>query len=170
MIAGIVGRRCVDKKISLISHNGRLVEVLMNDPMRNILDIPRFGLRSGNLENIRRTPQVRIDRRIRGVERRYTIGDKEVVVQVRLHGREGDTPNSLVVFGHGQRTGVSVHAERDLARSWIVKRKRDRAIGVNVWGLRQLRRGLAVGGLLGIGAKRQSQYQEKDAQRPGLEN
>src|SRR5208337_677951 len=141
----IVGGGSINVKVPIIAHDPRPVEMVVDDAVWNVIDLPRQGGRSGHVHGTLGVKQVGFHQVVRGVDQADPIGLKRVTVEIRVQRIGSDTPNTLLVFLHGQRL-CTLAGKQDLLSIGSAEAESNTMVRVYLWrnqrrrGLRPLRR------------------------------
>src|SRR5262249_3090083 len=93
----------VHVEVALVTHHARLVEVMVDFPVRYAISFPGERLGTREMHLTRGAQQVRLHQRIRRIDEPHTVRDERVAIVVRLERLCGYGPQNLVILLHDDR-------------------------------------------------------------------
>ncbi len=116
--AGVITGRRVDKIVSLVADDARLIEMMLHFAMRDIVDLPRQRRRTGDVHHAVDVQQVGFEKGVARIEEGHAVSLKRVAVVIRLERRGGNAPHAGFIFFHGHSLRP-FERKHDNFRVWI---------------------------------------------------
>src|SRR5579859_2422554 len=111
-----------------------MVKVVMNDPMRHVVDFPGQRRRPRHVYFAGDEKEIGLSAPVGRIKKTDPVGDKRIAVIIGFQWIGGDTPNSVFVFLHWHGFRHALAREQDFLRVRIAKPERDRIVRVNFRG------------------------------------
>src|SRR5439155_7795839 len=122
----------IDIEISIIAHGPRPVELVVEGAVGYIVHLPRQRSRSGHMHDTPGVEQVGRHQGIGGVDQTDTVGHERITVEIGLERLSCDTPNTLLIFLHGQRC-CALSGDGNGFSVWITEPESNAAVRAYFW-------------------------------------
>ncbi len=106
-------------EIALVADNLGLEEMMMDDAVRHIGNLPQLRSGAGNVDHALRLEEIGLDGGIIGIDKLNPIGDEYVSVNVGIERAEREAPNAGVFPGHWRRLRRALELQLDVFRAGI---------------------------------------------------
>jgi len=106
--------------------------MMMNLAMGHGADLPGKRLRSGHVQLARPIEEVGLDGVIGRIEHAHTIGDDRISIIIRSERISGHSPDTLIVFPHGQGLGIAFDRYGNFLDVGTAEAERDAIIGMDL--------------------------------------